>query len=335
MAQSDHQLLIQSPYYILSAVLAAIWCIAALLSGELLVALIALSIAGLLGWGKVKGADVRDLKKARTLLKWLFLGLAAVAMLAILVGASSIKVWLFTVPLFIFFFFEFKPAIIGIAVFSLIGALVLNEISSPFINIQFVSSYILYLGISCALVYLREVRRKQLKPLRRTDNLTQAATKEHLDDDLTKEIQRSEREGSELAVMALAIDENCLDKLSTKQKSALMIEIGRLLHNNLRVFDSYYGWGEDQFLIVLPHTSSAQANKIANELRVKVRKEVSLSDEKVTVSVGIVGLNVGDDSKALPEKATEALKYSQSKGNNRTQLFRDREEASDDMRSSS
>jgi diguanylate cyclase (GGDEF)-like protein len=335
MPQSDHQLLIESKHYSLAAILAALLCIFSLFSGQLLLTILSGLLCAMLIAGKIKGADTHNLEQSRKVLKWISLGLAAAALIGIYAGVGETKTWLYTVPLLVFFFYDFKPAIIVILILSVITALALNSIGSPFDNIQFTSSYVFYLGISCALVYLRDVRQKQLKPLRRTDNLTQAATREHLDDDLTKEIQRSEREGSELAVMALGIDEDSVRKLSAKQKSAVIIEIGRLLHNSLRVFDSYYLWGEDEFLIVLPHTSSAQANKIANGLRIKVRKEITVKDEKITISIGITGLNVGDDSKALPQKATEALKYSFRKGSNRTQLYREENESSDETRSES
>lgn len=332
MAQSDHQLLIQSKPYFVSALLSGFLCVSALFTGQILLSLLSLSLCALLVSGKLKGAHSKDHQGSRNWLKWMSLGLGAIALIGVFSGLSMVKVWLYAVPLLIFFFFDFKPAMAVIAVVSVVTAIILHLLESPLANIQFLASYVFYLGISCALVYLREVRRKQLKPLRRTDNLTQAATREHLEDDLTKEIQRSEREGSELAVMALGIDHNCLSKLTTKQKAAVIIELGRLLHNNLRVFDSYYLWNQDEFLIVLPHTSSAQANKIANELRVKARKEIQIKDEKITISVGIAGLNVGDDSKALPEKASEALSYAQRKGSNRTQLYREDAEPSAEVR---
>ena len=333
VAQADHLLLIQSKFYLSACLLAAAAALTSLIGGQVWLSLLTAAICAFLVISKVRGGSILERQQANTWLKWSSLVFAAIILLGLASNEHLLKVWLFSLPLLIFFFFEFKPALGIITVLSLIATAFINDSGEALENLQFMSAYVLYLGISCALVYLREVRRKQLKPLRRTDNLTQAATREHLEDDLTKEIQRSEREGSELAVMALGIDDNCLAKLSTKQKSAVIIELGRLLHNNLRLFDSYYLWDDDEYLIVLPHTSSAQANKIANELRVKVRKEIHVKEEKITISVGIAGLNVGDDAKALPEKAAEALQLSMRKGSNRTQLFRD--DASDEMRAES
>lgn len=324
MPQSDHQLLIQSKPYYYAIALSAGLSLAALLAAKLLLAALSLLFCLLLCIGKFKNHDAEP-RLAYQGFRWISLALAVSSLLGVYFGESSIKIWLYALPLLIFFFYEFKPAFAIISVLTIASVIVLNGLDSPFEDIQFLNSFILYLGISCSLVYLREVRRKQLKPLRRTDNLTQAATQEHLDDDLNKEVQRSEREGSELAVMAMALDQSSASKLSGKQQAAVNIDLGKLLHNSLRVFDSYYLWEQDQFLVVLPHTSSAQAIKIANELRIKVRKEIAISNEPVTISVGIAGLNVRDNSKALTKRATKALAQTRAKGSNKTQLYRDLE----------
>ena len=342
MPQSDYQLLLNSRYYPSASILLMLLAVIAFFNGQYPLGIVSALLCGTLSLGK-KALSFKALNNAelspeetnlnyRKHLKWGSLVFSCLALTSLIFGVQEVLVWLYAVPLLIFFFFEFKPAVIIIVGLSLVTGITLHNVASPLISIQFVSSYSIYLAIGGALVYLREVRRKQLKPLRKTDNLTQAATREHLGEDLTKEIQRSEREGSELAVMALGIDENCLQNLGTKQRASIIIDLGKLLHNNLRVFDSYYLWDDDEFLVVLPHTSSSQANKIANELRMKVRKEMSSADNKITISAGIAGLNVGDDSKALTQKAADTLDYSMRKGHNRTQLYRD-ETPSEETRS--
>lgn len=329
LARADYLLLIQSKYFLAACISSAICSALCLLYGEIWLAILTGVLCTILSMTRIKlitleqnnPADLDNLEK--NWLKWSSIGMAVLLLIGLGSQQDLIKVWLFCAPLLIFFFFEFKAALSIVVVFSILAAVSINASGSVFNNIQLSSTYILYLGIGCALVYLREVRRKQLKPLRRTDNLTQAATREHLEDDLEKEIQRSEREGSELAIVAMGIDSDCLEKINAKQKSEVIIELGRLLHNNLRAFDSYYLWNSDDFLIVLPHTSSTQANKIANELRIEVRKNIHVKDEKITVSAGITGLNVGDDAKALPAKAVAALYQSKQNGSNRTLLYRD------------
>ncbi|KZZ42024.1 hypothetical protein A3755_22715, partial [Oleiphilus sp. HI0085] len=312
MAHSDHQLLINSKSYLYALILAGTLALALLFQGQLISAcgigvLCALLIVN--QWqSKNRNAD----KESFIWFKHSSLALACIALIGLMTGLEDFKTWTYFIPLLLFFFYEFKPALWLVGIFSVFALASLNASGSPFENIQNTMSYLLYLSMSCCLVYLRELRRKQLKPLRRTDNLTKAATKEHLDDDLTKEIQRSEREGSELSTAALAIDKICLSKLNPKEQDAVTIAIGKLLHNNLRLFDSYYLWEHHEFLIVLPHTSSIQAVKIADSLRLKVRKEIEIHGESITVSAGVSCLNIGDDSTSITGRASHALSETQA-----------------------
>ena len=328
MSQTDHHLLIQSKPYLVSTLSAGILSVTILLQGEFLLALLLGALCCLLAINWFKSKDHKQVEESFIWFKYSSSALALIALFGLLQGIGLFKTWLYFVPLLIFFFYEFKPALWLVGGFSLVALIALDQTGNIFENIQSSLSYLLFLGMSCSLVYLRELRRKQLKPLRRTDNLTKAATREHLDDDLRKEIQRSEREGCELATVAMGIDPFCLSKLSSKEQDMVIIDIGKLLHNNLRLFDSYYLWEQGEFLIVLPHTSSIQAVKIANALRIQVRKSISVNNENITISAGISGLNIGDDSKTLTFRATQALKESQQKNSNRTLLYRD--EATDE-----
>lgn len=326
MAQSDHHILTHSKAYLFASCTLVLLCIGYLATAQLFAGIITALLCVTLFALRWPPAFVQKWPD-NLFLKGCSLALAVLSLWALWRDPQGTQTWLYAVPLMVFFIFEFKPAIWLVGAYTLLLSIVLGQQQDPINNVLFAWQYVLLIGISFSLVYLRELRRRQLKPLRRTDNLTSAATREHLDDDLTKEIQRSEREGCDLAIMALAIDPNCLSRLSPKQQDIATIDIGRLLHNNLRLFDSYYLWQAHEFLIVLPHTSSAQAIKIANALRVKVRKEITAGKEDVTISVGISGLNVGDDSQSLCQRATEALRHIQKKGENRTQLFREEDTA--------
>lgn len=324
MAKSDHQLLIHSKPYLYAIIITAAIVILELLQGELSFGFLALGL--LLAINYYKSNDKNHIDEGFKWFKHTSLVLAVISIVGLAQGISHFQNWLYFVPLLLFFFYDFKQASWLVGAYSLAALYCLLALGNPFESAQSVLSFILALSMSGTLVYLRELRRKQLKPLRRTDNLTKAATREHLDDDLTKEIQRSEREGSELSTVALAIDDICLSKLNSKEQDAVTISIGKLLHNNLRLFDSYYLWDNHEFLIVLPHTSSVQAVKIADGLRIKIRNQIEVKGENITVSAGVSGLNIGDDSNSLTLRATQALKETKTSNGNRTQLYREQDE---------
>jgi len=323
MSQSDHQLLIHSRPYLYATILTGLLVLTGLIGGHFILAISSAILCLTLLTNKIKSHDTQDGEQNTGWLKHSSLILAASTVVGLSLGIEVVNTWMYFVPLLIFFVYDYKPALWVTGIFSILALIALDSSGKTIENIQITLNYLLSLGISGSMVYLREVRRRQLKPLRRTDNLTTAASREHLDNDLTKEVQRSEREGSDLATMALAIDPICLAKLSSKEQDTAIITIGKLLHNNLRLFDSYYLWDKHEFFVVLPHTSSAQAVKIANALRVQIRKKITANEEQITVSIGVSGLNVGDDSHTLTRRAAQALKETQSKSSNRTQLFRE------------
>ncbi|MCH2159653.1 MAG: diguanylate cyclase [Oleiphilaceae bacterium] len=250
----------------------------------------------------------------------------AVLTLAILwVAPDQSGIWVYSLPLMLMFFFEFKVALPILAVTSLLSIGLIAWHDSPFVSLQAVPNFILFLGASCALVYLRELRRRQLLPLRRTDNLSHAASLQHLNEDLQKEIQRSEREGSDLSVVSLKLDPTATEKLNDKEHDFVQVEIGKLLHNNLRIFDSYYRLEQHSFLIVLPHTSSKPAIKIADSLRLKIKQQIQLNKVNMTSSMGVSHLNVGDDCHSMVQHAHIAQDKALQRGGDQSYLFSDKD----------
>lgn len=323
MSQTDHQLLIETKPYFYACISSGFLAAYSLLVGNFMPAFFAASLCILLSINLLRNKNPKKLEDGFSLFKYSSLALGLLGLIGLTLTPEYASTWLYFIPMLIFFFYDFKPATALIVGFSVLVTIELSLFGNIFENIQALLNYFLYLSMACSLVYLRELRRKQLKPLRRTDNLTKAATKEHLDNDLTKEIQRSEREGCELSLVALGVDKNCLSKLTPKEQDSAIILLGKLLHNNLRLFDSYYLWEPHEFLLVLPHTSSSQAVKIANALRIKIRKELQLGQEEITVSAGLSCLNIGDDSQSIIERASQALKETQSVSHNRTLAFRE------------
>lgn len=186
---------------------------------------------------------------------------------------------------------------------------------------QFISSMLLTLALSGILVYLREYKSRQLAPLRRTDELTQAASREYLSADLHKEIQRSEREGTDMSVILIGLDSHLSDKDPDEDIRAILPRIGRFLHSQLRDFDSYYRVADLQFLVILPNVATADAAQTAESIRRGLGSLLESHGLNLTVSAGIAGLNIGDDSDSLQQSAANALRRAQQQGGNRVQSY--------------
>lgn len=256
--------------------------------------------------------------------------LAGVTLLSAINSELSASAWSYIFPMLLFFFYPLKTATIAVSIYSLCLIIILTLLSESTEKLELLINYLLCLSLTTGFVYLREIKDQQLKPLRRTDNLTQASIKERLNDDLAKEIQRSEREGTELTVMALAIDERGFDQVDAADHDVLLSKLGHLLHENLRAFDSYYRWKDHEFLIVFPYTSTQDGMKTAEKLRLIAKDSLSDAKMPITVSIGTASLNVGDSAASMLNKSLSALHQAQKRGHNRTRSYIDTDTTADD-----
>lgn len=186
---------------------------------------------------------------------------------------------------------------------------------------QMVSALLLTILLSAVLIFLREYKTRQLAPLRRTDELTQAASREYLSADLHKEIQRSEREGTDMSVIMIGLDAHASDNDPDEDIRSILPRIGRFLHSQLRDFDTYYRAADLQFLVILPGIATQEAVTRAETIRKGLGTLLETHGMNLTVSTGIAGLNIGDDADSLQQSAANALRRAQQQGGNRTQAY--------------
>ncbi|MGM0449233.1 MAG: GGDEF domain-containing protein [Pseudomonadota bacterium] len=223
----------------------------------------------------------------------------------------------FLVPLALFAGWPLWIAIGGCALFvvAILGLALTPELGMP--RHQFVPMLILTTGLTGVFVYLREYKAAQLAPLRRTDSLTLASTRDYLDSDLNREIRRGEREGTPVTVAVLHLDDP-EDPLPEQDRGNLVVRLGRLLHRTLRDFDSYYRNNETGFIVVLPATATTEGVQTIDRIRVEAEGMLSREGVALTLSAGVVGANVGDDAKSTADKALETLRRARKQGGNRT-----------------
>lgn len=240
---------------------------------------------------------------------------------AILTNAPGLSQWSYIFPLSAFALWPLTWA--GLLIIPYLVLVILAGLDSGLgpDRHQFVACALLAILLSAVFVFLREYKSRQLAPLRRTDELTQAASRDYLSADLHKEIQRSEREGIEMAVLLIGLDIHRGEALPDDDIRAILPRIGRYLHSQLRDFDSYYRVADLQFLAILPGTNTADATGKAEVIRKGLRSLLESHELDMTVSAGVAGLNIGDDAESLQQGASRALQRAQQQGGNRTQSF--------------
>lgn len=251
----------------------------------------------------------------------LVLVFALTLIIALWLDVEAMRYWLFALPLVILGLLPPKlgPALTIISL-SLI-LLALTALAGDPQRHQIISPLALTTALAGLFFLLREHKARQLVPLRRSDELTQAASRTYLSADLHKEIQRSEREGLDMSVILLGLDAHLSAPDADTDIQALLPRIGRYLHSRLRDFDTWYRVADLQFLIILPGIATAGAGKRAEQIRLGLMALLESYNLEVTVSAGVAGLNIGDDADTLQQSVASALQSAQKKGGNRVQSW--------------
>lgn len=251
----------------------------------------------------------------------IFIALVPLVLVSLWLELWSFSYWLYALPLVTFAIFPGTVAAVILAV-ALIAAMIITQwqILLPARH-QMLAALVLTALLALILVFLREYKSRQLVPLRRTDELTQAASREYLSADLHKEIQRSEREGSNLSVAIMGLDSQQFDDAPEEDIRAILPGIGRYLHGQLRDFDTYYRIENLQFLVILPGMNTAEAAKTSEHIRQGLDQLMVSNGLEMTVSTGVAGLNIGDDADSLQQSVASALRRAQQQGGDRTQTY--------------
>ncbi len=236
-------------------------------------------------------------------------------------GPLALSYWVYTLPLVAFALVPPSLASLATLVTIALMFVVMQSATGLADRHQMISAFLLTVALAGLLIFLREYKSRQLAPLRRTDELTQAASREYLTADLHKEIQRSEREGIDMSIIMIGLDTHLSDNDPDEDIRSILPRIGRYLHSQIRDFDTYYRVADLQFLVILPGISSSDAILQAETIRKRLCALLESHGMKLTVSAGIAGLNIGDDANSLQQSAANALRRAQQQGGNRSQAY--------------
>ena len=176
--------------------------------------------------------------------------------------------------------------------------------------------------------------RTQLASMVLTDPLTGCLNRRGFDQALAREVARSERAGSGMALLALDLDhfKNVNDEHGHLVGDDVLRAVGALLIQTARAGDIVARIGGEEFAVVLPDTSSASAYKVAERIRELMEQhhfpppKPSAEPLHITTSIGAVSgsPNLGDDYVELfMARADAALYHAKRTGRNRVRTWSD------------
>ena len=174
----------------------------------------------------------------------------------------------------------------------------------------------------------RDLMLEKLQKLAITDDLTKLYNVRYFYSQLDVEVDRSNRYGHPLTLLLMDIDhfKQYNDTFGHLEGDKVLIRFGELVRYCLRVIDSAYRYGGEEFTIILPETTGDEAMNVADRIRkvTEVEKMMPQAEKPVsiTVSIGVTQYRKDEKLPTFVQRADKAMYMSKQNGRNRvTALF--------------
>lgn len=157
------------------------------------------------------------------------------------------------------------------------------------------------------------------------DALTGIANRRLLTERLREESERAKRYSRPLCVVMVDIDrfKAINDEHGHEIGDNVLMEVVRVMEAEIREHDLVGRWGGEEFLVLMPETSTDSAILVMERLREAVaRLRVRINDESlsVTVSLGLSELRADENYSSAINRADVALLRAKRNGRNRYEL---------------
>lgn len=169
---------------------------------------------------------------------------------------------------------------------------------------------------------LRESEQRYLL-LSITDGLTGLYNARFFQEQLEREIRRSERYGHPLTLLMIDIDnfKAFNDRYGHVRGDRVLMRIGRIMNNTLRKTDAAYRYGGEEFVVLLPETDTEQGHAIGERIRLAFREPYGIDESAETVtltlSVGIAERQTGETGPDLVYRADQKMYEAKRAGKDR------------------
>lgn len=163
-----------------------------------------------------------------------------------------------------------------------------------------------------------------LSTLALADPLTELNNRRAMEWELPRQIQNARTHLTELSVVMIDVDRFKLvnDTYGHQVGDRVLQLLSTRLQHNLRLQDTLFRYGGEEFLVVLNQTNGEEAKRVAKRLRSLINEQPFHVDGtiaiEVTISVGIASLKASDDHKgeSLVKRADHNLLRAKAKGSN-------------------
>ena len=217
--------------------------------------------------------------------------------------------------------------IIWISIAEMIGVLTILQSMSKTTGFNWLSLFAFIVATSAIAVSYGHTNRKQLEQIHDLsirDSLTGLYNRRYMEETFDREIERIMRKERKISVIMTDVDcfKSINDSYGHVVGDLVLAHIAQILKNNTRSSDIVCRYGGDEFILILPECSKAEAISRSETIRTLVAQSNLEFDEKrihkITLSFGISELpENGTNRIDLIRAADKALYLSKQSGRDR------------------
>lgn len=168
--------------------------------------------------------------------------------------------------------------------------------------------------------------REKLELIATTDSLTKLPNRRFLEEMITSMISSAKNSGDKLAVLLIDLDmfKEINDTLGHSWGDKLLFSVAERMKKVLREVDFLARFGGDEFVLLIPNTSTKQVKLIAQGIINTFKRSFPLDDEKVFITASL-GVSMfpedGSATEELLKNADAAMYHAKENGRNRFHFF--------------
>ena len=168
---------------------------------------------------------------------------------------------------------------------------------------------------------------QKLQKLATTDGLTKLYNSRSFYTQLELEVDRYNRYKHPLSLLLLDIDnfKEFNDTFGHLEGDKVLVRFSQIIKSCLRINDSAYRYGGEEFTVILPETNGDEAKTVAQRIRASLESEkftpIPDKDAKITISIGVTQYYPKEELSAFIRRADKAMYLSKKNGRNRVSVL--------------
>ena len=238
-----------------------------------------------------------------------------------LIGPHQVY-WAYPALMAVFYLVRPRVAIVlaSITVAALVPELIDNVDNHSTITVLI--TIVVMSAFAFAFSLITNLQRVQLMQLATKDPLTGAGNRRGLDSKLNDIVNSHKRNATVASMLLLDLDhfKKVNDVHGHAVGDQILKRITEIINLRIRVTDSLYRVGGEEFVVVLDGQNLERATHLSEQLRTLVEANELAPDQSVTISLGVAELRGEESTNDWMHRADEALYRAKHSGRNNTKI---------------